>query len=65
MKLNFSIAPLLVVIFFALLLHIINNSMNDAQEQQRSVIPAVKEIKHIDFNTPMTGTHQLPDSLPL
>lgn len=65
MKLKFSIGPLIVVIIFAVLLHIINKSMNDAQQQQRSAIPAKIKVKKANFDTPMAGTHLLKDTLPL
>jgi hypothetical protein len=65
MKLNFSIGPLIAVIFCTLLLHMFNNAMNNDTRQQRLSTPVIRAIKHTDLDTSKAGTHLLIDSLPL
>lgn len=62
MKLKIWIGPLLVVIILLSLRQMLYDVKE--YEQQRSVIPAVIEIKKSELSPPMAGTRLHRDSLP-
>jgi hypothetical protein len=63
MKLKIWIGPLLAVIILISLRQMVYYKM--ANEQQRSVIPAVTEEKKPELNPPMAGARYHWDILPL
>ncbi|OQP65982.1 hypothetical protein A3860_15445 [Niastella vici] len=62
MKLKCWIGPIIAVIILLTLRQMVYNSM--ANEQQRSVVPAVTELKKPELSSPMAGTRSLTDTLP-